>query len=273
MDELRAALAVAKKDVRNLSRYRWSVFGMIFTPLYQGVIPAFLFGSAFAVGGRVTGLESSVGSGDLSGYIFLGGIVAGLVSVAFWAMAMSLRNEMDMGTLEPTWLTPTRHDTLVLGRLFGGVAIFAASQVVMFGLGVLFFRLHVDGRLVTALPPLLIAMVGMLGTAYLLAGLVLVIREANFMIDTTNFLYSVASGTAFPVTLLPAVVQPVAFLLPTTYALDLSRANVIGSRPLLEPGIEWAALIVTTALIFPFGRWVFGRAERSMRVRGTLGQY
>ena len=31
--------------------------------------------------------------------------------------------------------------------------------------------------------------------------------------------------------------------------------------------------LVKEFLIFPFGRWVFGRAERSMRVRGTLGQY
>jgi hypothetical protein len=25
--------------------------------------------------------------------------------------------------------------------------------------------------------------------------------------------------------------------------------------------------------VFPVGRWAFGRAERTMRVRGTLGQY
>ena len=32
-------------------------------------------------------------------------------------------------------------------------------------------------------------------------------------------------------------------------------------------------LALTTLLILPFGRWVFARAEHSMRVRGTLGQY
>ncbi|HKW78815.1 MAG TPA: ABC transporter permease [Candidatus Limnocylindria bacterium] len=273
MDEIRAAVAIARKDLRNLSRYRWSIFGLVFTPLYQGVIPAFLFGSAFAVGGRVTGLESTVGTSDLSGFIFLGGVVGALVGTAFWSMAMSLRNEMDMGTLEPTWLTPTRHDTIVLGRLVGGLAIFVASQVVMFTLGILFFGLRIDGRLLQALPPLAIAIVGMLGTAYLLAGVVLVIREANFFIDTTNFLYSVASGTAFPITLLPVVLQPLALALPTTYAMDLIRQNVIGARPLFDPTLEWAALIVTTVVTFPFGRWAFGRAEHSMRVRGTLGQY
>jgi ABC-2 type transport system permease protein len=273
MGELRAAVAIARKDLRNLSRYRWSMFGLIFTPLYQGVIPAFLFGAAFAIGGRVTGLESSVGTDNLSGFIFLGGMISGLVAIAFWAMAMSFRNEMDMGTLEPTWLTPTRHDTLVIGRLLGGVAIFVLSQAVMLAIGVLFFDLHFDQRILLALPALAIAVLGMLGTAYLLAGLVLVIREANFFIDTTNFLYSTASGVAFPVTLLPGVFQPIAFLLPTTYAMDLMRQQAIGSRPLMDPVLEYVGLIVSTAVLFPVGRWAFARAERSMRIRGTLGQY
>ena len=53
MDEIRAAFAVARKDVRNVSRYRFVVASQIFTPLYQGVLPALLFGAAFAVGGKV----------------------------------------------------------------------------------------------------------------------------------------------------------------------------------------------------------------------------
>lgn len=273
MDEIRAAIAIGRKDLQVLSRYRWSVFGLVFTPLYQGVIPAFLFGAAFAVGGRVVGLERTIGTSDLSGFIFLGGVISGLVAIAFWAMAMSFRNEMDMGTLEPTWLTPTRHDTLVLGRLVGGLVIFVVSQGVMFGLGIAFFGLRLDGRIVLALPAVAVAMVGMLGTAYLLAGLVLVIREANFFIDTTNFLYSTASGVAFPVTMLPGILQPIAYLLPTTYAMDLIRQQALGARPLLDPALEYLGLIVTTAVMFPLGRWAFGRAERSMRVRGTLGQY
>ena len=43
----------------------------------------------------------------------MGGVISGLVATAFWAMAMSFRNEMEMGTLEPTWLTPTARETLV----------------------------------------------------------------------------------------------------------------------------------------------------------------
>ena len=273
MEELRAALAIARKDMRNLSRYKWSMFATVFIPLYQGVIPAFLFGAAFAVGGRVIGLESAIGTDNLSGFIFMGGVIAGLVATTFWSMAMSLRWEMDLGTLEPTWLTPTRHDTILIGRAIFGVAQFIVGQVILFAVGIAFFGLHFSLNVVYALPALLLAVVAMLGVAYLLAGIVLVIREANFFVDCTNFLYGIASGVSFPITFLPLVLQPLALLLPTTYAMDLLRQHALGARPLFDPALEYVGLIVTTLLVFPVGRWAFARAERTMRVRGTLGQY
>ena len=78
MDEVRAAFAIARKDIRNISRYRFVVASQIFTPLYQGVLPALLFGASFAVAGRVVGLEKTIGTDDLSGFIFLGGVISGL---------------------------------------------------------------------------------------------------------------------------------------------------------------------------------------------------
>jgi ABC-2 type transport system permease protein len=273
VNEIRAALAIARKDLRTMSRYKWSVVGLVFTPLYQGVIPAFLFGAAFAVGGRVVGLDSAIGTQNLSGFIFMGGVMAGLIAMTFWFVAMSLRWEMDMGTLEPTWLTPTRHDTILIGRTLYGLAIFAFSQVILFAVGIAFFDLRFSLDIVYALPAMIVAVFAMLGVAFLLAGIVLVIREANFFIDCTNFLYGVLSGVSFPITFLPGLIQPFALLLPTTYAMDLLRQHAIGARPLMEPTLEYVGLAVTSLLIFPLGRWAFARAERSMRVRGTLGQY
>lgn len=271
--ELRAALAIARKDVRTLFRYRLAVFGLVFNPLYQGVIPAFLFGASFAIGGRVSGLETTVGSADLAGFIFLGGVISGLVSVSFWAMAMGLRNEMDSGTLEPSWLTPTRRDTLLLGRALGAIVIFLFSQVVLFSIGIAFFGLRLDAAILRAIPAVALSLVAMVGVAYMVAAVVLLIREANFFVDTTQFLFSVASGVAFPITLLPGVFQAVAMLLPTTYAVDILRAQAIGTRPLLDLGLEHAILGALTLLSFPLGRHAFNAADHRLRVTGGLGQY
>src|SRR3954471_18175670 len=273
MEEVRAALAIAQRDIRQFSRYRFVIAAQIFTPLYQGVLPALLFGASFAVSGRVVGLEKTIGTDDLAGFIFLGGVISGLVATAFWAMGMSFRNEMETGTLEPTWVTPTSRSTLVIGRAMGGLVWFLFSQVALFAIGIVFFGLRLRWEMVYAMPALVLATIALVGIAHLLAGIVLTIRDANLFIDCTNFLFATASGAAFPVTLLPGVLQPLAFLLPTTYAMDILRQHALGTPPLIDPVLEYGGLILTTIVMFPVGRWAFARAERRMRIRGTLGQY
>ena len=73
--------------------------------------------------------------------------------------------------------------------------------------------------------------------------------------------------------LLPGVLQPIAYALPTTYAMDLLRMYALGTRPLMDPVLEYAALFISTVVMLPIGRWAFSRAEHRMRVQGSLGQY
>jgi len=248
IDELRAALAIARKDLRIVSRYRLWIPSMIFNPLYQGIIPAFLFGTSFAVGGRQLGLASSLGTEDLSGFLFMGGVVSGIVSVAFWTLAMSLRNEMDIGTLEPSWLTPTRRETLVLGRAIQGVVLLGFIQATLFLIGFVFFGLRVRAEALWALPAVIFAMLGMAGVGYLVAAMVLVAKEANFLVDTTTFLFGILSGVAFPITVLPLAAQVVAVALPTTWAVEILRHYAIGARTIADPLLEHVFLVVTAAV-------------------------
>jgi ABC-2 type transport system permease protein len=274
LDEARAALAVARKDLRTYFRYPLGFWAWIFTSLYQGVIPMFLFGAAFAAaGGRVPGLERSVGTDDLAGFVFCGAVFGGLVANAFWGMGMSFRNEMNQGTLEPSWLAPTAHETLVIGRALASLVFYGAGQAVLLVAGVVFFGLRLTPGLVLALPALALATVAVIGVAHAIAGAVLLIKDADLFVDTTAFLFSTASGTAFPVTLLPAAVQPLALLLPTTYAIDLVRQHALGARPLGDPALEYGALAALTLAAYALGRFAFARADRRLRRSGALSQH
>lgn len=273
MEELRAAFAIATKDLRILSRYRLAIGSMVFNPLYQGIIPAFLFGASFAVGGRQLGLEASLGTPDLAGFLFMGGVISGLVAVSFWGMAMSLRNEMDQGTLEPSWLTPTRRETLVLGRALGSVAIFGLVQVALFVIGIAFFGLRIRAETLWALPAVLVAMLAMAGVGYLVAAAVLLVREANFLVDTTNFVFGILSGVAFPITVLPLAAQVLSVALPTTWAVEILRYHAMGARTVIDPLYEHVALLATTVALVPLGLWAFRAADRYVRVHGTVAQH
>lgn len=271
--EARAAWALARKELRIARRYPLQLVNEVLQPLYQFLIPSLLLGATFYVGGRALGLETVTGTDDLAGYLFLGILVGGLVGTAFWEMAFGLKREMDAGTLEPAWLTPTRPETLILGRAISGLIVSMAASLVLLGIGTAVFGASVAGGVLVSLPALVLAAFSMVGVGYLVASAVLVIREPNFFVDSTNFLFVVFSGVAFPVVVLPFFLRPIAYALPTTYAVDLLRVYALGTRPLLDPLLEWLALFGFAVLMIAIGRHVFLRTEHRMRVRGTLGQH
>jgi ABC-2 type transport system permease protein len=272
-DELLAAWAVARKELLIARRYPLQLANEVMQPLYQFLLPSLLLGLTFYVGGRAIGLQASVGTDDLAGYLFLGTVVGGLVGAAFWDMAFGLKREMDSGTLEPTWLTPTRPETTVFGRAISGLILSAMASVILVSVAVVVFGAAIGGALLAALPAMLLASIGLIGVGYLVASAVLVIREPSFMVDATNFIFAILSGVAFPITVLPFWLQPLSYLLPTTYAVDLLRYYALGTRPLLEPTLEWSALVVFAVVIVLLGRLVFLRTEHRMRVQGTTGQH
>jgi hypothetical protein len=69
------------------------------------------------------------------------------------------------------------------------------------------------------------------------------------------------------------LVEWVAYLLPTTHALDLMRVAALGTRPLLPLPIEWLMLVVTSVALLVVGRAAWLRTEHRLRVQGTLGQH
>jgi ABC-2 type transport system permease protein len=271
--ELRASWAIARKEILTQLRYPLQLVTEVAQPLYQFLVPALLLGASFAVGGRAIGLASMTGTENLAGYLFLGVVVGGMVGTAFWDMAFSFKREMDAGTLEQTWLSPTRPETFVLGRAISGGLISMSASAVLVGIGMAFFGATVGEGLWLALPALLLAMASMVGVGYLVASACLVLREPSFFVDSTNFVFAMISGVAFPIAVLPWFIKPVAYLLPTTYAVDLLRIYALGTRPLLDPALEWLALGILSALLIGIGRIIFRRTEHRMRVRGTLGQH
>jgi ABC-2 type transport system permease protein len=271
--ELRAAWAVARKELQIVRRYPLQLINEVMQPLYQFLLPSLLLGATFYVGGRAIGLQASAGTADLAGYLFLGMVVGGLVSAVFWDMAFGIKREMDSGTLEPMWLTPTRPETTVLGRAIAGLILSVLAAAILVAVGIVFFGANLTGALLAAVPALLLASISMLGIGFMIASLVMVMRDPAFMIDATSFTFASLSGVAFPVSVLPFFLQPLSYALPTTYAVDLLRYYALGTRPLLPPGVEWAVLAVFPVLTVALGLRLFLRTEHRMRVLGTTGQH
>lgn len=277
MEELRregrAALAIARRELLVFRRYRLNAVNQVVQPLYQTLIPGILLGATFAIGGVAVGLQETAGTTDVVGYLFLGMLALNLSTAGFWGVAFTIKYELDAGTLEPAWLTPTRRETFVIGMTLASVTVAIASTFVLVVVGVLLFGAEMAGRLVIAVPILAISTIGVLGIGYLIGSVVLRMRDANFFVDATDFIFVALSGAAFPIIVLPLAVRWVSYLLPTTHALDLMRVSALGTPPLLPLPLEWLMLVVTSVGFVVVGRSAWLATEHRLRVQGTLGQH
>ena len=271
--ESRAAWAIARKELQIFARYRLNAVNQVVQPIYQVLIPGILLGATFAIGGEAVGLAETAGTSDVVGFLFLGMLALTLASAGFWGVAFAIKLELDAGTLEPAWLTPTRRETFVIGLTAAGLVVAALTTVILVLIGMWLFGADIAPRVAIGLPILAIASVGVLGIGYLVGALVLRMRDANFFVDAVDFIFVGLSGAAFPIVVLPEAVRWISYLLPTTYALDLMRASALGTRPLLDPRLEWALLAATSVALLAIGRWTWLATEHRLRVKGTLGQH
>lgn len=271
--ELRAAWAIARKELQIARRYRFGSINQIFQPLYQTLIPSLLLGATFAVGGVAVGLAETAGTTDVVSYLFLGMLSLTLTSAGFWSVAFSLKQELDAGTLEPAWLTPTRRETFVIGMTLSGLILAVIATVILVGVGIWLFGADIAAGLAVAVPVLAVTSVGVLGFGYLVGAIVLRMREGNFFVDATDFIVVALSGAAFPIIVLPWAVRWIAYLLPTTYGLDIMRATTLDTPPLLPLPLAWLMLAVTSVAFVAIGRWAWLATEHRLRVLGTLGQH
>lgn len=271
--EARAAWAIARKELQVTIRYRFNAVNRVLQPIYQVLIPGILLGATFAVGGEAVGLAETAGTTDVAGFLFLGMLALTLASAGFWEVAFSIKVELDAGTLEPAWLTPTRRETFIIGHTLAGLILAAVTTVILVLVGIGLFGAEIAPQLAIAVPVLALTSVGVLGIGYLVAAIVLRMREANFFVDAADFIFVALSGAAFPIVVLPDIVRWVAYLLPTTHALDLVRVSALGTRPLLPAAIEWLMLVLTSVALLLIGRRTWLATEHRMRVQGNLGQH
>jgi ABC-2 type transport system permease protein len=269
---LRVLWMIAVKDWLYFWRYPLNVVALTFQPLIW-LVPVFFMGQAFSVNGQARGFAAYTGSTDYISFILLGTVLGNFVNAVFWGMGFSMKNDMDAGTLESNWIMPVPRPLLLVGRTIVSLATTTLTSTVMLALAGWIFGFRANGSTLQALLLALPMLVGLYGFGFAFAALVLIVREANTMVDVSAFLVQGFSGTDFPVTVLPKWLLPVSLVLPLTYGLDAVRGKLLGTHTLLPIQTEAGILIVFMFLMVWLGLVAFRRLERRVRQLGTLGQH
>jgi len=268
----RALFAIARKDWKQYWRYPLNAISSTLQPIVW-LTPVYFMGLAFSVNGKALGFATYSGTTDYMSFILLGTALANFINSVFWGMGYSLKNDMDAGVLESNWLAPLPRLLLLVGRTLTDLLITTITSLVMLLVAGLIFGFQVSGSVLAAFLNVLPMLIGMYGFGFAFAALVLIMREANTMVDISSFLVQIFSGADFPVNSLPRWLLPVALALPLTYGFDAVRGWLLGTRTLLPLAIEFLLLVVFMFVMVWFGSAAFKRLERRVRRKGTLGQH
>lgn len=269
---LLALLAIARKDWVTYWRYPLSAISQVLQPLVW-LTPIYFMGQAFSVNGEARGFAAYSGTSDYMSFILLGTALNNFITAVFWGMGYSLKNDMDAGVLESNWLVPLSRPLLLVGRTLTSLLITTITSLLMLIIAGLIFGFKPTGNALAALLTALPMLIGLYGFGFAFAALVLLMREANTMVDISSYLVQMFSGASFPVNALPRWLLPIALVLPLTYGFDAVRGWLLKTNTLLPIWIEIAMLVVFMFLMIWLGLKAFRALERRVRKLGTLGQY
>ncbi|MEZ0348276.1 MAG: ABC transporter permease [Thermus sp.] len=270
-----------------LRKYLLPMWAFVFrdfhlTRRYFSWVVVFTF---YAIVNAATIALIGVAQGDfrLTLTLVLGALLWSYLSAMYQEIANSIAYERWEGTLEYTFMAPVSRLVHLLGvSLFATFYSVVRTGVILLGLA-LFVDLDLTGaNLWGVLVVLLVGSLAFMGLG-LMAAILPVMSPENGA-QATNILQGVlllVSGIYYPVSVLPAWLQPLAYISPATYALEASRKLLGIQHPDSVPGHlvgaplgavlpELGTLLLMGVAFIPLGLWVFGLAERWAKRTGKL---
>jgi ABC-2 type transport system permease protein len=270
LKELKKIPVFIKRDFQLLLSYKLAFFTSMLSSIFT-IFYFVLFGSMF---GNTTIALTVEEGGSFISYILVGSIGWGFMWTIMSITSSSLSTEMMLGTLESILVTPTKLITLMLSyTIFGGFFGLATIAVLM-SIGYLVFGITVfaSANIFTLIIFILSTMM-MLGFGLIFGGLTIWLKNIG---ETVPLLQNIAMffcGVYFPISVLPAFLQPVSKAVPFYYSIQGLRLSLIASTPTDEL-IHYTILLLEFSISFIlFGIFVLRLGLAKAKKDGSLSFY
>lgn len=209
-------------------------------------------------------------------YALLGAAMMSMWGQTLYGSGWATGQDRELGTLEPTLSAPTPYLYVVLGRiiwntvsgLLGGAIVFV---VVLAAYG---HPIPLDNPL-AFLVLFVFVILSLAAVGIVFSAAYVYTRYAGFIQNVGEFAFYVGTGCMFPIVLLPFWSNPVALLLPPTWALDALRYLAVPGYQGLSWGFwgDIAGAVGTTAVYLAIAGTVYGRVEKHVLEVGNLGDW
>lgn len=238
------------------------------------VFPYVLFAMAL-MGGRTSAvLEGLTGVSDGITYTIIGYIFMGFLNTAVWGMGFALRKEQWYGTLESIFVMPVPRWVYVMGMALHSTA--HQGIILFFQIGVVYVLFGVILNVQGILPVLVfvaLMLISLIGLGLMVSGLTLIFKEGWIVSEVLYSLITIVTPIAYPLAVLPPLLQKVSVLMPTTYAITGIRHFLIAENMEFTLWDAYSRLIIIGVFWVLTGLLMFHIVDRKVRREGTLGEY
>jgi len=207
-------------------------------------------------------------------FVMIGVIITTVCTVLLQRVAMAVRQEQMIGTLEALLVTPTSATTVQVGSVaFDLVFVPIRMAVLLFAVAV---TLGLGYELSGVLPSLVL-LAGLVpfvwGLGLMSAAAIVTFRRGTGPLGVIMSVLGLASGAFFPLALLPGWIQTLAEANPVAIAMEGTREALIGGAGWGAIGSDLIVLVVLSGAALFAGVMAFRVALAREHRRGTLGLY
>jgi ABC-2 type transport system permease protein len=213
--------------------------------------------------GRFVGLDDPI-------YIVIGNILLIPASNCLSGISMTVGNERAFGAMSYLLGSPAPRTAVFLGRGLFHILDSFLTVVVALLVATAIFEFRFSGmNFPLALLCVFITAFTTSGLGYLTGSITLVNRDGWMITSTLSLSLYILVGANFPVSSLPAWIQPVSYALPMTRGILAARAALAGAGWGDVAGLLAGEVAIGLAYI-AIGYWMFRILERKSMVSGIL---
>lgn len=261
MNQLRAIYAAIRLELKqnnesSVSRFmNMGITGIAFAAVYAWIV-------------------RQSGNPTISTYVLIGAPLMSICNRMIFRVGWSLTSESNSGTLEFSLISQTPMISVFIGKTLAQLISSFANAALSF----ITILLMLGGSFTVAeikyLPfSLLLAIVSIIMVSLFFSPFMTLSKGRGGFFNAFMPFVAVLSGFLFPIDRLPLVLQVVARLLPTSWAMDAIWQSVQWTNSWCPVVTAWTMCLLLSALWFAIIYLMFKMVEKRIRVTGTLGTY
>jgi ABC-2 type transport system permease protein len=220
--------------------------------------------------------EGQTTSSEFLLYLVLGSGLMGMWGTTIYASANSIGFDRWNGTMEATLAAPVPLSWIALGRVLFNTFQGVLNAIFILIIGLVWFRVG----LVVANPGLFLlasvsTFLSLSSFGLLMTTVILLSRKGGFITNSMEIPVYMATGTMFPVLVLPLLALPFSFILAPTWGIDAIRLSALSGYVGL-PTTYWEDILIMAAETFAYlalAFVLFKRVEAYAKREGTLEEY